>query len=151
MHRIKHLGITACFSIALIVAILASAVRVHGQEQSASTPTAPGHMSIADFNKLSPDDQGIYVTKCIKRIVAEVSTKHPALAQAINDYFFIKQQGTNTSQGGIAFAGAIEARNDMATQGLVDLDREQVASVVLAVIKKEVMPKVTEKRSAAPQ
>ncbi len=97
-------------------------------------------MSVQDFEAQPEAAQSSYVAGFIEKMTADIATTNPAMAQAIRDYFAVKQPGKPFSEGIERLYLQLAIVEGQAKQGRVDLSKVQLESMIVWVVKQKFPP-----------
>lgn len=98
-------------------------------------------MSVRQYEGETVRQKATDQTEALYKITEDVAKINPALSQAIHDYFFVTPPGQPDPPGFIAFQHDLDAVETLADQRKADLDKVQIEELLLAIIKRDVMPK----------
>jgi hypothetical protein len=104
-------------------------------------PFTASATSIRQYENESRTRQSEIVATAIDKIVADVAKVNPDISKAIHNYFYVIPKGQPESPGLIAFAGDLNAAEDAADKGKVDLDKIQIEGLLLGIVKRDVLHK----------
>jgi hypothetical protein len=98
-------------------------------------------LSVREYKSKTTQQRAEFVNNEINRIIADTARVNPAQSKAIHDYFWAIPQRQPESRGLIAFGAALLAAEKMADQGKLDLDQAQIESLLLGLVKRDVISK----------
>jgi hypothetical protein len=111
-------------------------------------PREASAISVRDYDRLTNHEQSSILNKLLDDIIVEVATVDPALAHRIHDHFYVKPKGERFARGLVHFEGALWAIEDLGREGKLDLNKVQIKSVLLDVIKRDLL--LADKRQSPP-
>ena len=110
---------------------------VVGLVVSGAPPAAA--MSITQFARHTPDEQGAILVRAVNQIVDEVGKTDRTRAQAIHDYFYVKAPGQSATEGLAKLDAELRRVVQLGRQGRADLDKIQIEALLLDVITVNVL------------
>jgi len=98
-------------------------------------------MSLKDFNAKPGPEQSAYVASYIEKMTADVGAKNPQLGKSIRDWFAKKPAGKPVSEGMEKLYVELTAVELQARDGMADLSKIQLESVIVYLVKQKFPPK----------
>lgn len=103
-------------------------------------PTTVGATTIKEFESKTPGQQVSMVADFIEKMIADLSVKNPQLGQNIRVWFTAKKPGKPLSEGMERLFVELAAIDNVAAKGKADLNKIQLESVIVYVVKEKFPP-----------
>ena len=127
-------GITVKNSKRLAIAFFAVA--------SLMAPLVASATSVNDYEHQTIDQKLDTLDAAVAKIVTNMAAVNPDLSKAIDNFFNVTPPGKPAPEGFVRFEEEVEAAEK---SGTMDLNKLQIETIIVDVIKTYVMPKVAKK------
>jgi hypothetical protein len=103
-------------------------------------PALAGATTIKEFESKTGAQQASCVADFVEKMTSDLSEKNPQLAQDIRVWFTAKKPGKRMSEGVERLYVEFAAIDNLAAKGKLDLNKIQLESVIVYVVKEKFPP-----------